>query len=880
MTRRELPSGTLTFLFTDVEGSTRLAEQLGPGFAPVLERHRTLLRAAFARHQGVEVATEGDSFFVAFERASEAVAAAVEGQRSLAAEPWPGGAPVRVRMGLHTGEAVVADGTYLGHDVNRAARIAAAGHGGQVLVSEATAPLASPALPSGTRLRSLGEHRLKDLRPERICQLDVDGLPSDFPPIHSLDLRANNLPTQLTSFVGREAEVAAVAELLRTARLVTLTGPGGTGKTRLSLQVAAEIADRFPDGVTWVPLAEIADADLVPSQIATALGVQDAGGRPHGDRLSEHLRERELLLVLDNFEQVVAAAPLLADLLRDARRVRLLVSSRIVLRIGGEHEFPVPPLGLPATGTSPADPAASDAVRLFAERAAAARPGFTVDASNAAAVATVVARLDGLPLAIELAAARIRLLTPDAMLNRLERLLDMLSSGGRDVPARQRTLRGAIAWSHDLLDPPLRRLFARFSVFVGGAGLDEAEAVCGPATDLGIDVLDGLEQLVEHSLIRRVEDGGEPRFAMLATIQEFAAEQLVAGDEAGTSGHRHAATFTALAERAAPHLTAEGGPSWLDRLALEHDNMRAALTWSAGGGESTLGLRLVAALWRFWQIRGHLAEGRARAERALAQAGDGTPPDLLAAAHEAAGGLAYWLGDFAAATAHYEAEVAAAREHGDPATMAQALYNLAFPLVFGTTDTAWATETAHEAERLFREVGDRAGLARTLWLMANLAVDRGDTARARAYCLEALPTLRELGETFMLGWCLFTLGEIAIHDGDVANAGHRLSEALAQFEAAGDVSGIVLVLDAVATLAHRVGDLVTAARLSGAVARLEAISGTALNPTNRQIFGFDPLPLRDDPATAGAWRAGHDDSTDAILAAAREWTAERARTPA
>ncbi|MDQ2964709.1 MAG: adenylate/guanylate cyclase domain-containing protein, partial [Chloroflexota bacterium] len=427
--RQPFPTGTVTFLFTDIEGSTRLTEAIGAArYGPLLERHREALRASFEKHGGIEVGTEGDSFFVVFVTPAAALAAAVDAQRALARTDWPADAPIRVRMGVHTGDGLLANGSYVGPDVNRAARIAAAGHGGQVLVSETTAALAG-VLPDGVQVRSLGRHRLKDLRPEQLAQLDVDGLPTEFAPLRSLDARPNHLPTQLTSFIGREREVAEVVGLIGTARLVTLTGPGGTGKTRLSLQVAAETAGDQADGATFVAFAPISDPDLVASAIATTIGLPDAGGRPPRDRLIDHLRDRQMLLVLDNFEQVVAAAPVLGDLLREAPRLRILVSSRVALRISGEQEYPVAPLELPGAeaGVRGAEAIAqNEAVRLFVDRARAVRPDFALDEANAAAVAEIVSRLDGLPLAIELAAARSRLLSPQQMLPRLERRLDLL----------------------------------------------------------------------------------------------------------------------------------------------------------------------------------------------------------------------------------------------------------------------------------------------------------------------------------------------------------------------------------------------------------------------------------------------------------------------
>jgi predicted ATPase/class 3 adenylate cyclase len=553
-----LPVGTVTFLFTDIEGSTRLGQAVGPArYGEILERHRELLRAAFSASGGIEVGTEGDSFFVVFERPAAAVAAAADGQRALAGAPWDPEATVRVRIGIHSGEGILADGTYVGNDVNRAARIAAAGHGGQTLLSETTSALVADALPPGTTLRPLGEHRLKDLRPERLCQLVVDGLPQDFPPIRSLDARPNNLPTQLTTFVGREKELAEAAALLAGARLLTLTGPGGTGKTRLSLELASRLAERFPDGVWFVPLEPISEASLVPATIAHVLGLPDRGGRSPVERLIDHLAGRRVLLVLDNLEQVRSAAPVIAELLTGAPLLAVLATSRSALHVYGELEYPVPPLGVPDRRDRPdADGLARyESVALFVERAMAVRPSFRLTAADAPAVAEICYRLDGLPLAIELAAARVKLLSPQAILGRLENRLALLSGGAQDLPARQQTLRGAIGWSYELLDEPDRILFADLSAFVGGASLDAIEAVCGP--DQARDVLDGVSSLVDKSLLRQGEDiTAEPRFTMLETIREYAAEQLAAAGRAEVVRDRHAAWFVELAEAAAGSLMA------------------------------------------------------------------------------------------------------------------------------------------------------------------------------------------------------------------------------------------------------------------------------------------------------------------------------------
>src|SRR6266542_2088011 len=542
----ELPTGTVTFLFTDIEGSTRLLQELGDRYAAVRDEHAEIVRRAIAEGDGVEVSTVGDSFFAVFRSPAGAVRAAVVAQRGLAAHDWSPPLAVRVRMGLHTGEGIPGGDSYVGIDVNRASRIADAAHGGQVIVSDATRGLVEHALPEGTSLRDLGEHRLKDIiHPERLHQLVVEGLPADFPPPRTVDARPNNLPAQLTSFVGREEDVAEVERLLARPRLLTLTGAGGTGKTRLALQVAAKMLKEFRDGAYFVDLSSVTDPALVPSAVAGALGVPEVAGRPILDGVKDHLRDRELLLVIDNFEQVAEAGPVIEDLLTAAPGLKVLVTSRVVLSLRGEHEYVVPPLEPPDPERLPdvLTLGRFEAVQLFTERALAVQPGFRLTEENAPAVAEITARLDGLPLAIELAATRTKLLTP---------------------PQRQRTLRDAIAWSHDLLGGADRALFARLSVFRGGWTLEAAEAVCDPEA-LGLDVLEGLGSLVDKSLVRMTgPDGGEPRFSMLETIREFGQEALRAVGDLDSVRRRHAEYFLGLAVEAESHLTGDDQVEWLD----------------------------------------------------------------------------------------------------------------------------------------------------------------------------------------------------------------------------------------------------------------------------------------------------------------------------
>jgi predicted ATPase/class 3 adenylate cyclase len=872
---RILPTGTVAFLFTDIEGSTKLAQALGAAaYGELLERHRGLLRGAFESHGGVEVGTEGDSFFVVFDRAAAAVAAAAEGQRQLAAEAWPEATPIRVRMGVHTGEGILADGTYVGNDVNRAARIAAAGHGGQILLSAPTSELIADALPDGTRLRSLGEHRLKDLRPERLCQLDVDGLATTFPPIRSLDARPNNLPTQLTSFVGREHELREAAGLLDTTRLLTLTGPGGTGKTRLSLQLAATVAERFPDGVFFVALEPVRDPSMVVPRIASAIGLLETGTRSAMELVTEWLEGRRVLLVLDNFEQVVAAGPAVTDLLRASESLTVIATSRAVLRVSGEQEYPVPGLPAPPDPThlsgyerarlagverdlDPVHLEQYEAVRLFVSRAVAVRPDFTVTNDNAPAVAAICARLHGMPLAIELAAARVKILSPDAILARLEHQLALLASGARDLPPRQQTLRGAIAWSYDILDEGLRRLLDRLSVFVGGCDLESAEAVCGPPDEVGVDILDGLMSLVDQSLVRGEEAAGEPRFALLDTIREFAGEQLVARGEALEIRRRQRAVFLALAERALPELAGDHQRMWLDRLEREHDNLRAALDAAEAAGDADTAIRLGFAMWRFWQKRGHLPEARRRLESLIAQPWARQDPVLWARLNEALGGVAWWQADLARMTAAYDEALRVWREIGDVAEIANATYNASFAWI-ARVDPAirrerevtaagdWRAadaepvaahearmarqglELATEARRLFEQIGDERGAANATWSMGNYYYFRAEGDHGTRHYREALEAFRRVGDRTMEAWALHMLGSGLLRLGQVDAARDAVHHALRHFYQAGDAAGITLVLDDISSLAVAEGDLPRAARLRGAARSLTATTGAGL----------------------------------------------------
>jgi predicted ATPase/class 3 adenylate cyclase len=843
----DLPTGTVTFLFTDIEGSTGLLQTLGDRYPAVLDEHAAIVRRAVADGGGVEVSTHGDAFFAVFASPAGAVRAAVAAQRGLAAHDWSPGPPVRVRMGVHTGEGVLGGDDYAGIDVHRAARIADAAHGGQVLLSDATRGLVQHTLDAGASLRDLGMHRLRGIdEPERLHQLVVEGLPSDFPAPRTLDARPSNLPLQLTSFVGREAEIAEVEQLLGQTRLLTLTGPGGSGKSRLALRVAGELLTRFRDGSCFVDLSPVVDPALVPAAVANALGVPEAAGRPILDEVKEHLRNRELLQVIDNFEQVAEAGPVIEELLGAAPRLRTMVTSRVVLSLRGEQEYPVPALG------------AVEAVNLFTERATAANPRFALTEGNAPVVAEITARLDGLPLAIELAATRTKVLTPTEILSRLRRRLALLTSGPRSLPERQRTLRAAIAWSYDLLDPVERRLFARLSVFTGGWALASAEAVCDPE-ELGLDALDGLASLVDKSLIRRSEPPGQPsRFSMLETIREFGLEQLEASGHLEPVQRRHAEHFLHLATEAEPHLIAADQGVWLDRCEQEHANLRAALRWAIDRGRAGPAQAAAGALWRFWQQRGHLTEGRRWLEETLAMPSGQAPTAERAKALAGAGGIAWWS-DRGASRAFYDEALAIERELGDPARLAEALYNEAFALA-DEHDLEAAAGLLDESLELFRQVGNEPGVARVLVMRVVPDAMAGAWDRVIARIEDVAVIWRRQGErlnlAFGLIWLAFAHGRAGRRDDARATA----LESLELFREADNATGVALTFLDLAFLLTWEGRHADAIRMAAVAEHHRDLAGGGPTPGFGGMLEGDPAADArahlTDEAAQRAWQEG------------------------
>ena len=762
---RQLPAGTVTFLFTDIEGSTRLLHELGDEYADVLAEHRRALREAFASFGGVEVDTQGDALFVAFSRASDAASAAAAGQRALA----DGG--VRVRMGLHTGEPIVTDEGYVGIDVHHGARVMGAGHGGQVLLSQATRDLVLTSF----ELRDLGEHRLKDLTaPQRLYQLG-DG---DFPPLKTL--HQTNLPVTITPLLGRERELEELAGQLRAHRLVTLVGPGGTGKTRLALQAAADAIEDFEHGVWWVPLAPVSDPERVEAAIAGAVGADGP--------LDDHFRNQRALLLLDNFEQIVSGAPRITSLLEAAPRIGVLVTSREPLRVHGEQRYAVDPLE------------EADAFALFSERARAVDADFKPDG----AVAEICRRLEGLPLALELAAARIGVLAPEELLARLDRALPLLTGGARDAPDRQRTLRATIEWSYDLLSEEEQRLFTNLAVFAGGFTLDAVEVVGGE----GLDVL---QSLVDKSLVRR--RWSSDRFLMLETVRQYAAELLDASDEREAVRRRHAEYYTEIAEDAGLAVENFGPATKHDVATAEQENFRAALAWTIES-DPMLGLKLAWALENFW-VSNDGREGM-RWFAALFENADDQPSQIRGRALRAYGGSSDVSGEQVEARKHYEGGLAVFEALDDDIGRARMLHRLALNAVRrGELDVA--TGLAEQSLELHVKVGNKFGEAEAVGALGAVARDREEADRA----FELTERSAEFAEEAGVGWWVMgmrcELAQLALAGGRTEEGEERAREALRMAAEMRDRGGRVFCVGLLAVVAGERGEHERAGRLWGAI---------------------------------------------------------------
>jgi predicted ATPase/DNA-binding SARP family transcriptional activator len=816
--RPSLPAGTVTFLLTDIAGSTAQWERTGEAYRQALEIHHALLRRQFARYGGQEFKEVGDAFLVAFERPSDAMRCAIASQCALAEQLWPGEIDsLRVRMALHTGEATPEAGDYHSPTLHRASRLLSAAHGGQILCSETTASLLHRDLPDGVDLHDRGLYRLRDLpTPEHLFEVTSAQMPQrEFPAPNADAGFTSSLPLSFTRFFGREREQARLQEWLLEAktRLVTLTGMGGTGKTRLALEVGRSLEEAFGGAVWFVGLADIADAALIVTAIAGGLRLTLSAESDPLDQVVAALSRRPSLLILDNFEQLVEmGGRVVQALLSRVPLLSILVTSRQVLGLEGERELALAPLTVPGGGHTLEQLCLYESVQLFIDRAQAVKPDFQVTSQNAAAVATLCLRLEGIPLAIELAAARSQVLTPSQILAQLENRFDFLSSRRRDVSERHRTLRAAMEWSYRLLSPQLQRFFARLSVFRGGWTSAAAEGVC----EEGL-ALDCLAQLRECSLVLVEEAGEEIRFGMLETVREYASEQL-AGVERWDALVRHGEYFLALAEAAEPKLTGPEQTEWLGRLEGEHDNLRAALNWCTGNEEDVNSrsssirlnaLHLCGALWRFWWTRGHLAEGKEWCARALATAQGQERTLARAKVLNGVGALAHSQGDNTAARTYYEESLAICREIGDRHGIAFSLNGLG-NVAHDQDETAPAIAYYEESLAIRREIGDRSGITWSLSCLGFIAHSQGDNAAALAYYEESLAISRDLGHRSGIAWLLCRLGNVASTQGDDASATAYYEESLAICREIGDRSGIGLSLNCLGSVAKNRGDYAAA----------------------------------------------------------------------
>jgi len=902
-------------LFTDIEGSTRLWAAEPERMRPALALHDALLRGAVELNRGTIVKTTGDGMYAAFDDPLDGLKATLSIQHALADSAATSGIAFLVRCALHVGVVEHRDGDYFGAAVHQAARIMNAAHGGQILVSQSAADLLAGRLPVAVALRDLGSVRLRDVAaPAHIYQVVQPDLRQDFPALRSLEAHPNNLPQQMTSFIGRDRELAEAAALLGGARLVTVVGPGGIGKTRLTLHIAADAIDACPDGVWFIELASIVDPALVPKAVAQALGVQEDANTPLVQALCEHCTSRRLLLVLDNCEHLVDACASLVDaLLRATPDVRVLASSREALNVAGEQTYPLPPLALPDPQSSAGDAARSDAGRLFVERARLRQPAFALTERNVKAVAQICARLDGIPLALELAAARVGVLTVDAIAERLHDRFRLLTGGARTALPRQQTLRALIDWSYDLLGDAEKTLFTRLSVFAGGWSLPAAEDVCADRDLAPAAVLDLLTDLANKSLV--VPDGNGTRYRMLETIRDYARDRLQERGESVAVRQRHCDCFVRVAEAAEPHL--EGGadqPAWLAQLEQEHDNLRAALGWSLEGvADDETGLRLTGALYRFWAHRGHAYEGRQWCVAALARNAGRTGTRARAKALHASGTLTWLLGDITGARSRLEQALALSRDLGDQIREGRVLSNLGGVAIHQADDAA-AQTFLEQAVAIHRATGNLAMEARVLNNVAALAISRGRFAESEAPLERVLALSRELHNPMEEATALSHLGYLATRRGEFARAQELHERALAtarefgvrEFEleemrhlgyvtlAQGEVTAarahfrnalaaskeigsqheIALCLEAMTTLMAESDAHELAARLLGAADTLRTAIATPRAFGEQELYDKNVAHCRQalgDAAVSSAVAAGAATSADAAVALAMVW---------
>jgi predicted ATPase/class 3 adenylate cyclase len=788
---------TFTFLFTDIESSTQLWEEHPESMRAALPQHDAILRQAIERHGGMVFKTFGDQFCAVFTTAPEAATAAVTAQRALQREAWDAIGPLRVRMALHSGAADEREGDYYGPTLNRVARLLQTGHGGQILLSRATHELVCDHLPEGTGLRDLGEHRFRDIaRSEHVLQLLIPGLPTDFPPLRSLEAFVHNLPAQLTSFIGRQQEIARIRQILPTTRLLTVTGTGGCGKTRLALQVAADLVEEFAHGVWCIELAALSDPALVPQTVAAALGVREEPARPLTETLTAHLKARRLLLVLDNCEHLLSACARLAEaLLRGCPGLQILATSREGLNIPGEMPYRLRSLSAPDPEHLPAldELVRYEAVQLFVDRATIVVPSFTLTPTNAAHVAQICRRLDGMPLAIELAAARAKALPVEKLNERLHDRFRLLTGGSRTALPRQQTLKALIDWSYDLLREEERALLRRLSVFAGGWTLEAAEAVCAGESVDGSDVLELLTQVVEKSLVVYEEGSAQGRYRLLETIRQYSFDRLREAGEAGTVQEGHCDYFLRLAEESEHHLRGPEQAVWLERLEIEHDNLRAALSWCrTANGSLERGARLAGALWWFWLVREHITAGREWLACYLPQE-IGVSPTARAKVLNGAGYLARIQGHFQQAEALCQEAVTIYRQLKSERGIAWGLNTLAYTAEY-LGHPQEALQRCEESLALWRKLGDAGGIGYTLHQLGGMLRSRGERGRARELATESLKLFRDLQDKRNIAFSLWLLAHVAIEEGSRRAACTYWEEALSLLREVRDRRSLLILL--------------------------------------------------------------------------------------
>jgi len=855
-----LPSGTVTFLFTDIEGSTKLWEAHPEAMRLALARHDELLRQAIEGNNGIVFKTVGDAFCAAFATAPDALTSALAVQVALHTEPWPEELALRVRIALHTGAAELRDNDYFGQPLNRVARLLWAGHGGQVLLSLPTEELTRDTLLPSVTLQDLGQHRLRDLtRPEHVFQLLHPDLPDTFPPLRSLDNPdlPNNMPLQMTSFIGRDKEIAEVKSLLAKTRLLTLTGSGGCGKTRLALQVAADALEHYPDGVWLVELAPLADPALVPQTVASVLGLAEQAVKSYTLTLIEHLKDKRLLLVLDNCEHLLSACAVLSDdLLRACPSLKILASSREGLGIGGELTYRVPSLSLPdlRQTATPSSLSPFEAVQLFVERALFYLPTFVVTTANAPALASVCHRLDGIPLAIELAAARVRSLAVEEINSKLDNRFRLLTGGSRASLPRQQTLRALVDWSYDLLNVQERTLLCRLAVFAGGWTLEAAEQVCVGEGMEAWEVLDVLTSLVDKSLVVTDPQEERTRYRLLETVRQYARDRLVESGESLLVRARHGDCFLKLAEKSEQKIKGPEGAAWLQNLETEHDNLRAALDFCLDSPEGAeAGLRLAGALMLFWWTHGHLSEGRERLAAVLARPEAQETTQARAHALKGAGVLALMQSDYTSAHFFYAESVKQFRELGYKPGLAYSLNGLG-NVILGQGDYAAARVLCCESLTLYRELGDKWGIAISLSGVGNVSNDQGDYTAARALYEESLAMQRELGNKKGIAMVLCALGRLIGNQNDCPAADTCFRECLTICREIGDMQTASYALEGCADLPQRQSE--EAIRLYGAARKLRGTIGSPLPPDWQEgRLAALRVDLGEDASTA-AWTQG------------------------